>query len=1337
MTSSPEVGGLNRSGIHSGPSRNHGLGGQDVIQSVQNLLGSFASGGNFQSFPSNFQNPTRPSPPAQMPDVKPFANIPPPSPHITRPALIVASSASPSIGTGGLSALRLEPPKRLYDIERLPIGIPARDELLRTSLRNLVLLQGDPQIITKQRVETAIRVIVDLLRVIPRSPNTPSLPPDLVCLLPPDSGGGLVCAIERIGTFTAIRMQTGTTTKLSSKKQLQAGPTSIEQVIYLETAVYTSGDNPRRVYPCKRCRAREARRRETKEATRRKRGHADSEAFSNKSSQPRTSAPPPSTDFVTGENPDDYDPHKHDQIVEEPPWDPTKPDWRHEMVLFNTPPELPIKDGSVSWLPLRVVCYGKCHGDKSGFSVHFTFRLPDGSIIAREAMNPIRITDDHKTDVKPKGKENMGTSVTRGHRGRTSIASSSRRQSSVAASEAESLQSEAGPHIRQPPPVRTGRPYERPKKEPSSNTHLPLTADMAAYRQHRSGSSISSVPSMSPMSAPSDGQESWPHPSMDWQGRVSDTHIPSTISPGALRRPTFENHLMMNEPSPISPNSIPSHSSNLSPLSHHDELSMIRDHLQSPTSLVSALAYAQLNEVQASPHHPTTPLMMGDQGGNILGLNAYNDALGSSSRNNSMTSFADDASSFSQPLFEGSVYSQSGLPPNDDSMFSQTSDSQSHNMEQFLDYSGGDDQQILQQPFPTSPLQPQSNQAPLSFDMANFFNPPVGGSHVGHGMSSVSIPQNVDVQRLLEALQRQQPLPPVITRVVPAEGPMTGGSLVAIGGHRLNHQTKIMFGDRPAETQFDGTIGFLTCISPPSSRPGPVDVTVVGVPPAPGTEAPKFVYRGLEPEFTRLALQVQEKQQMFFNASNGQFNWSGTLTQNANGQSNMGQGQGMSYSSSNHQHNVSTDVDQPMSTKNNGVVIDHEVKPSEKQEPDLQTTIFEFLQSLNHKLPGSLRSSDAINTLNESRQSLSHLAASAGFSHLLNEVLSYGAEVDIQDIHGFTPLSYAAYGGHIECVRLLINAKASYDQPTLLGEMPLDLAQLREHDDVIQLLVSEVWQSSSEPITRPEIPDIDLLATIDDHLNERHIESDDHSDISEELEIIQPKPFKHDHLDPMDEILVNRSPPTRRNKSIYSPKHIRTPSPDHPPPPPYASPIHTPINLPRSHQTTSKEENRNGWFNWKLSTISIPSPPSSHIRLPIPNLFGVIDNKSSDGEESGAFKWIPIPLPSWEARHGLPSSEELKMYSQSWAVVLVSLVSPPSPEGRRSDLEGDDVVGSGTTGGKGKVRHTKKTDIMLWIFWLPVLCFFGFWVLITALPIVTTVGLLYFRQVYKALKQRV
>lgn len=233
------------------------------------------------------------------------------------------------------------------------------------SRRNRLLLQGDPQIINKQRVETAIRVILDFLRAIPPSPTVPTLAPALFNHLPPDPTQTYL-SFERVTTFRGLRLQAGTTTKTIAKKQLQAGRVPEHELVYLETAVYMSGDNGRRVYACQRCRLREQRRRANKDAARKKQTSSGSDS-SPSHAPPSEAGVPPSKDYITGANADQYDPHSTMQVVEEPDWDPKRSDWRHEIVLFNSAPEVPIKDGSCMWLPFRVVCYGKCHGEKIGF----------------------------------------------------------------------------------------------------------------------------------------------------------------------------------------------------------------------------------------------------------------------------------------------------------------------------------------------------------------------------------------------------------------------------------------------------------------------------------------------------------------------------------------------------------------------------------------------------------------------------------------------------------------------------------------------------------------------------------------------------------------------------------------------------------------------------------------------------------------------------------------------------------------------------------------------------------------------------------------------------------
>lgn len=205
---------------------------------------------------------------------------------------------------------------------------------------------------------------MDLIRSIPSTPTSAPLPPDLFNILPADNTLANL-SLERVGCFSGLRLQLGTTTKATAKKQLQAGKTPERELLYLDAAVYKSEEGGRRVYACKRCRLRELRRRASKDASRKKPSLGGEAITSMPQVLPSGATPGP--DYITGANPDQYDPHRQDQVVEEPGFDPDRSDWRHEIVLFNSAPEMPIKDGSCMWLPFRVVCYGKCHGEKVGF----------------------------------------------------------------------------------------------------------------------------------------------------------------------------------------------------------------------------------------------------------------------------------------------------------------------------------------------------------------------------------------------------------------------------------------------------------------------------------------------------------------------------------------------------------------------------------------------------------------------------------------------------------------------------------------------------------------------------------------------------------------------------------------------------------------------------------------------------------------------------------------------------------------------------------------------------------------------------------------------------------
>lgn len=82
-------------------------------------------------------------------------------------------------------------------------------------------------------------------------------------------------------------------------------------------------------------------------------------------------------------------------------------------------------------------------------------------------------------------------------------------------------------------------------------------------------------------------------------------------------------------------------------------------------------------------------------------------------------------------------------------------------------------------------------------------------------------------------------------------------------------------------------------------------------------------------------------------------------------------------------------------------------------------------------------------------------AAREGHTELLQLLLAAGAGVNITDKDGNTPLNWAAWNGHINCVRALLAAPGiDVNLPDKWGQSPLYCAATRGHDDCVRTLLS-------------------------------------------------------------------------------------------------------------------------------------------------------------------------------------------------------------------------------------------------------------------------------------------
>lgn len=100
-----------------------------------------------------------------------------------------------------------------------------------------------------------------------------------------------------------------------------------------------------------------------------------------------------------------------------------------------------------------------------------------------------------------------------------------------------------------------------------------------------------------------------------------------------------------------------------------------------------------------------------------------------------------------------------------------------------------------------------------------------------------------------QASQQQEVIPPqpLVSHVIPAEGPMAGGTQVAVAGQRFAHGMTVMFGSRVAKTTVVSD-SFCTCELPPAAEPGLVDVSVQGALRRPQDKVESFRYLGMDKE---------------------------------------------------------------------------------------------------------------------------------------------------------------------------------------------------------------------------------------------------------------------------------------------------------------------------------------------------------------------------------------------------------------------------------------------------------------------------------------------------------
>lgn len=266
--------------------------------------------------------------------------------------------------------------------------------------------------------------------------------------------------------------------------------------------------------------------------------------------------------------------------------------------------------------------------------------------------------------------------------------------------------------------------------------------------------------------------------------------------------------------------------------------------------------------------------------------------------------------------------------------------------------------------------------------------------------------------------------PPTIHKLIPNEGPKTGGIEVTCLGSGFCQGLEVMFGDSKATTTTFWGETSLVCLLPPSAIAGTVPVTFkhqhqqpmqpYPTPPMPKQQAFFKYVDDDEQQIIRTALSV------LGHKMTGRMEDVRDLARRivGDGPSSWGASAGQSPTGGNHNQQVSG-----FNAATFGV--------------DVEATLLRCLDLIDlDDSPNMPR----LNLRRASGQTMLHLACSLGLNRFVAALLARGANPEPRDKGGFTPMHFAALHNHPQIVRRLMLSGADPTVRSLQGYTPSDMA---------------------------------------------------------------------------------------------------------------------------------------------------------------------------------------------------------------------------------------------------------------------------------------------------------
>ncbi|KAJ9666093.1 SPT3 Dosage dependent suppressor of Ty-induced promoter mutations-like protein [Coniosporium apollinis] len=318
--------------------------------------------------------------------------------------------------------------------------------------------------------------------------------------------------------------------------------------------------------------------------------------------------------------------------------------------------------------------------------------------------------------------------------------------------------------------------------------------------------------------------------------------------------------------------------------------------------------------------------------------------------------------------------------------------------------------------------QHQQQQAQFASGLGNAINGlPFGGD----------LQQQQQQQPQIQQPQHQSSSPKLL-KVLPSEGPITGGIEVTCLGTNFHHGLEVFFGDNVATTTTCWGSSSLVCLLPPTLRAGPVPVTLrqrgpLGPAPQPSAPSTFFNYVDTaEQQLFETALRFLCHKQTGSTDNYQQFARS---VINSAATSSWGPPAGQAPNSGMQGYQAAN------------------FRAAGLRGIDTEQTLVNCLEKADvDDSPYEAR----INMRSATGATMLALAASLGYSRFVAGLLARGANPDARDKGGFTPLMFAAMRGHAQIVRRLILRGADPMMRSLRGFMAVDFTASDEMLNALQ-----------------------------------------------------------------------------------------------------------------------------------------------------------------------------------------------------------------------------------------------------------------------------------------------